>query len=136
MLSPLEIYIEVEPVPLARSRTVFSGGKVHSYTPQKSADFEKYLKAYFEKYKEHYFPKGTPIKLTCIFYRTKSHWALKAETIPARKPDTDNLGKIICDSGNGILWYDDAQISSLILIKRWTAKEYPFIYIKIEEDKL
>lgn len=136
MLKPLELYIEVEPVPLARSRVVFSGGKVHSYTPQKSFEFEQYLKVYLEKYKEYYFPQGTPIKLTVCFYRTKSHWLKKAELLPYRRPDLDNFCKSLYDSGNGILWYDDCQITAMIAEKRWTVKEYPYIYLKIEEDSL
>jgi Holliday junction resolvase RusA-like endonuclease len=131
----LEIEIPLEPVPLARSRVVFRQGKVHSFTPLKTAEFQAKLREIFTQYKEYYFPIGTPIKLTEVFYRTKSHWALKAETIPARKPDLDNFLKQN-DSMNKILFYDDAQVSQICAKKRWTNREYPYILIKMEVDTL
>lgn len=136
MLKPLEIEIPLEPVPLARPRVVFRQGKVHSYTPPKTVEFKNKLIEIFSQYKDYYMPIGTPIKLTCIFYRTKSHWALKAETIPARKPDCDNMGRGITDAGNKILYYDDAQISCLNLSKRWSNRKYGWIYFKMEVDTL
>lgn len=133
-MKTLEIEIPLEPVPLARSRVVFRQGKVHSYTPLKTTEFKKKLCEIFTQYKDYYVPIGTPIKLTLIFYRIKSHWALKAETIPARKPDCDNMGKGCLDSGNKILWYDDAQVSNLVLMKRWSLRKEGYIYLKMEAD--
>lgn len=36
------------------------------------------------------------------------------------KPDCDNLGKLICDAMNGIVYGDDSQICDLIIRRRYT----------------
>ncbi|WXL80106.1 RusA family crossover junction endodeoxyribonuclease [Clostridium perfringens] len=39
---------------------------------------------------------------------------------PRKKPDADNIGKIILDSLNGIAYKDDSQIIELSVIKSYT----------------
>ena len=39
---------------------------------------------------------------------------------PTKKPDADNIAKIILDSLNGIAYKDDSQIVELRVIKRYT----------------
>ena len=39
---------------------------------------------------------------------------------PTKKPDADNIAKIILDSLNGIAYDDDSQIVELTVIKEWT----------------
>ncbi|HHD2713896.1 RusA family crossover junction endodeoxyribonuclease [Clostridium perfringens] len=39
---------------------------------------------------------------------------------PIKKPDADNIAKIILDSLNGIAYKDDSQIIELSVIKRYT----------------
>lgn len=36
---------------------------------------------------------------------------------PVKKPDADNIAKIICDALNGIAYRDDTQIISLKVLK-------------------
>jgi Holliday junction resolvase RusA-like endonuclease len=45
---------------------------------------------------------------TSILEKNMCLWGLKEHDV---KPDFDNLCKFYCDSGNGILWKDDAKIS-------------------------
>lgn len=35
------------------------------------------------------------------------------------RPDVDNLGKLVMDAANGVLWHDDAQLVSVTLSKRY-----------------
>lgn len=42
--------------------------------------------------------------------------------MPAKKPDADNIAKIICDSLNNVAYRDDTQVIELTVIKRY-AKE-------------
>ncbi|HHL2031183.1 RusA family crossover junction endodeoxyribonuclease [Clostridium perfringens] len=39
---------------------------------------------------------------------------------PTKKPDADNIAKIILDSLNGIAYKDDSQIIELMVVKRHT----------------
>jgi hypothetical protein len=40
----IEFFIAGTPVPKARARVVRQGGKIRSYTPSKTADYEMYVK--------------------------------------------------------------------------------------------
>ena len=50
---------------------------------------------------------------------------------PTKKPDWDNIGKIISDALNKFAFKDDAQITDAIIIKKYSRT--PKVYVKIEE---
>jgi Holliday junction resolvase RusA-like endonuclease len=132
-MDALEFEVDLEPVPKARNRVSWHGGKVHSYTPAKTAKFTTAFKQALEPYKDRCFPADTPLRLTICFYRTKSHWLKVAEKMPWRKPDLDNMLKNV-DCFNGIIIKDDAAFTTIITKKRWTTRGYGYITIKIEGD--
>lgn len=116
-----------EPQGKARARTVRSGGKVHSFTPQKTADYEELVRrAWLASGETGYFNK-TPIavKILAYFQIPKSVSKKKREEMlddferPTKKPDADNIAKIICDGLNGIAYGDDAQVVDLEVTKYW-----------------
>lgn len=117
-----------EPQGKARARTVRSGGKVHSFTPQKTADYEELVRrAWLASGETGYYNK-TPIavKILAYFQIPKSVSKKKREEMlddfvrPTKKPDADNIAKIICDGLNGIAYGDDAQVVDLEVTKYWT----------------
>jgi Holliday junction resolvase RusA-like endonuclease len=71
-----------------------------------------------------------------VFYRTKSKYLPQREMLPFRKPDLDNLLKLLSDAANGLLFVDDSQLTSINVKKRWTDKEYGYITVRLEEDSL
>lgn len=113
-----------EPVAMARHRTTRSG---HTYTPKKTADAKCNI-AYAVSQQYKGLPLDSPLRLTAIFYFTppqnlikKYPAELKAEAIPViKRPDADNLVKLICDALNGILWTDDKLIVDVRAIKRYS----------------
>ena len=135
-MKPIYLLIQVEPCPKGRPRTSWHNGKVHTYNPDKTRLAQEYIVDLLQKYQGQGFGVHVPVKLTCVFYRTKSIWLPKRETLPCRKPDLDNFLKLLSDSMNHILVADDAQITTINMAKRWTDKEYPYITIKLEEDSL
>lgn len=50
---------------------------------------------------------------------------------PTKKPDIDNIVKIILDAMNKFAFKDDTQVTKLEVEKRYS--EIPRVYIKIEE---
>jgi Holliday junction resolvase RusA-like endonuclease len=54
-------------------------------------------------------PATGPVRLTLVFVRNRK---------PDAVPDGDNLAKMVMDSGNGILWDDDARVVELHAVKR------------------
>ena len=57
---------------------------------------------------------------------------LKNEILPTKKPDLDNIAKIVLDSLNGIAYYDDSQIVDLNITKRYAA--LPQVYVELLYD--
>jgi Holliday junction resolvase RusA-like endonuclease len=132
----IRIEIQTEPVAKARARTVIVNGQCHSYTPERTRDAQDLIRLRVMRHQEQCFGEHIPVKLTIVFYRTKSKWLSKKETLPMRKPDLDNMGKLIQDSLNGVLYKDDAQITSLSFKKKWTDRSEGYITIRLEEDTL
>lgn len=52
--------------------------------------------------------------------------------MPLKKPDSDNIAKIVLDSLNKLAFDDDAQVVELTVIKRWT-EEQERIEFELEE---
>ena len=50
---------------------------------------------------------------------------------PTRKPDFDNIGKIICDALNGIAYRDDAQIVDALVRKFYS--DIPRVIVEISD---
>ena len=48
---------------------------------------------------------------------------------PTRKPDFDNIGKVICDALNGIAYRDDAQIVDALVRKFYS--DTPRVIVEI-----
>lgn len=59
---------------------------------------------------------------------------LKGDILPTKKPDSDNIIKIILDALNGVCYHDDAQIYSINFEKKYA--EIPETKIIIKEIEL
>lgn len=56
----------------------------------------------------------------------------KGTELPCKKPDADNIAKIICDAMNGIVYKDDAQICELTVIKRFVCEgQEPYVSVQV-----
>lgn len=136
MSKSIRITIQVEPTAKGRPRTSYRNGVVRTYTPQKTQNAQEFIKARLLRHRQQAFPAGVPLHLTCTFYRTKSRYLPRRETIPWRKPDLPNFLSLVCDAMTKMLYDDDAQISYVTMKKRWTNKPYGYITIKLELDQL
>ena len=112
-----------------------------TYTPSKTAAYESIIRAcYLAKYKGEPFPKDTALCITimAVFQPPKStpkKWLarmLEHVIRPIKKPDWDNIGKVVCDSLNGHAWHDDAQITTAHVYKRYGPE--PYVEVAISED--
>ena len=54
------------------------------------------------------------------------------EISPTKKPDADNIGKVVLDALNKVAFKDDNQVSSLFIEKRYSEDEEK---IEIEVDE-
>lgn len=110
------------------------------YTPPATQKFEQKIKnAFLEKYTLKEL-SDKPIKAVIIAefeppksISKKKRLELIEEVIDyTKKPDIDNISKIILDALNGIAYKDDNQISKLEVIKRYSYENK--IIVKLEEN--
>ena len=102
-------------------------GRVHTYTPDKTADYEGLVRERYRQAEGVRFPDEAAIRLriTAGFPAPKSASRknrarmLAGEQRPAQRPDWDNIGKIIADALNGTAYRDDAQV-----VEAWVEKVY------------
>ena len=111
-----------------RARTVSRGGSTHSYTPPKTASYERLIA---EQYKLS-FPGQKPLTgalelvlraympIPASWPQSKKAKALSGIIKPTVKPDCDNVAKCM-DALNGIAWEDDKQITFLAVTKEYSA---------------
>lgn len=109
------------------------------YTPTKTKDYETLVEEYFLlKYPRFKLLEGR-LKVSIIAYFTIPKSTKKSDInemlenniSPTKKPDIDNIVKIILDSMNRFAFKDDTQITKLDVEKRYDLEEK--IYVKIEE---
>lgn len=96
--------VEGEPQGKQRPRILKSG---HRFTPRKTTDYEQLVKLkYWQSAKGFKFDKGVPLKISINAYlgipkstsRVKRANMLSNKIVPTKKPDADNIAKIILDA--------------------------------------
>ena len=109
------------------------------YTPLKTKDYETLVKQYFRLKYPRYETLENRIHVKIISYfkilkSTNKHNAeemLNGNLSPTKKPDIDNIIKVILDALNKMAFKDDNQITRIEVEKVYSTEEK--VYIKIEE---
>ena len=57
----------------------------------------------------------------------------KGTLSPRTKPDLDNIGKIVLDALNGVIWKDDSAVVSLLIRKLYSEKDFMNVCIECVE---
>ena len=98
------------------------------YTPTKTKDYECLIEQYFllkyPRFKQ--IEQRVKVSIIAYFDIPKSN-----EISPTKKPDIDNIAKIVLDAMNKFAFKDDTQITKLEVEKKYGNEEK--IVIKIEE---
>lgn len=110
-----------------------------AYTPGNTKDYEMLIKQYFKiKYPKYETLEGRiNVKIVAYFEPPKQTSKKQVELMlennisPTKKPDIDNVIKIILDALNKMAFKDDSQITKLDIEKVYAKEEK--IYVKIEE---
>ena len=132
----IRFYVPSKPQGKARARTFYnkSLGRMQSMTPDKTVLYENNIIHSFIKSagEERELLQG-PVQI-CIaaYYPVPKSTARKVreqigegKILPTKKPDADNIAKVVCDALNQIAYGDDAQIVRLIVTKHFEDKENP-----------
>ncbi|WP_338912759.1 RusA family crossover junction endodeoxyribonuclease [Clostridium perfringens] len=101
----------------------------HAFTPKDTVQYEKLVRECYKQQDGRYL-EGSIKALIIAYYKIPKSYSKKCVQAirdglekPTKKPDADNIAKIILDSLNGIAYKDDSQIIELIVIKRYTEDE-------------
>ena len=129
--------------PMGKQRPKFSraGSFVKTYTPEATANYEQWVKlSYMQQRGDTAVieDKEIAVTITAYFKIPASVSKKKAEQMrlgyirPTKKPDFDNIAKIICDALNGLAYKDDAAIVSAIVEKYYATDDEPKVIVEIK----
>lgn len=134
----IEFVVPGEPQGKARPRIVTRNGYTHAYTPKGTVAYEELVKScYVAAAKGRTFgDREVCLEIVANFGIPKSASKAKRESMlsgevrPAKKPDVDNIVKVVADALNGIAYNDDKQIIECCCSKKYS--EEPCVLVRIE----
>lgn len=136
-----KITFEIPGEPTAKGRPRFSrqGPYVRTFTPEKTANYENLVKLEYERQSggAYFGETNLDVQIVACFGIPKSTSKKKREAMlrgaicPAKKPDCDNVLKIVCDALNGVAYADDKQIVKAGVVKMYL--DVPKVVVSISE---
>lgn len=126
----------------ARPRFRKIGNYVSTYNPKQTTEYEKLVKlSAIEQCKDKLNKEYTGVVkmyITAYFKPNKSiskkQYNLLIGKEYLKKPDSDNIAKIICDSLNGVAYKDDSQVAYLEIEKYYAEEERVEVIIEYENN--
>ena len=137
----IKFIIPGKPQGNARPRVVrMKSGRSMSYTPDKTVAYEELVRQRFlAEAHGRRFADDAPIDIIITAFlgipksasKRKQKQMTSGALFPMKKPDLDNVMKIVCDALNGFAFRDDAQIVNAKICKRWSS-DIPSVWVTIE----
>jgi len=143
------IKFEVAGVPQGKGRPKFcSRGKfVTAYTPKKTKEYELMIRGAYLQYLMETGDNANRIgsKAFCMdviagfnvpasLSKKKQHELLCHES-HTKKPDIDNIIKVVADALNGVAYNDDSQMVQVIGVKQYTSNPTSLIIVMSWEEE-
>lgn len=127
-----------EPVGKARPRFARTpSGNVKAYTPAKTAGYERYVAMLYRASGGKLNDGAVMINITAYYKMpqklSKARFSdmLNGVLLPTKKPDIDNVVKIILDALNSVAYTDDSHIVRLSAEKSYAIN--PSVEVEIDE---
>lgn len=134
------IWVEGEPQGKGRPRFSTRNGFATAYTPKKTSDYEKLIAhEYIRSADCEMFLGEVSVEINAYFDIPKSTTKKKRKQIieenlmPQKKPDIDNIAKIVLDALNGVGWQDDKQVVQLTTTKYYAHNDRAGVEIIISD---
>lgn len=121
-----------------KARPRFNTKTGRAFTPGDTITYENWIKCCYQEQDGKFIDGPVKARIEVYYKIPKSYTKKRVQAIrdglemPLKKPDSDNIAKIVLDSLNKIAFDDDAQVVELIVIKRWT-EEQERIEFELEE---
>ena len=133
----IKLTIPGEPCAKQRPRTTKQG---HTYTPQKTVNYETLVRELYILQNFRQQLEGELVMTVRAYFTIpKSASKKKAADMaggrirPDKRPDWDNVGKVISDALNGLAYRDDSQIGSAT-VEKWYSLEPRVEVILMESE--
>lgn len=134
----MRISITVPGEPVGKARPKFSND--HAYTPQKTRDYEETVALLYKSAAKGFkFARHVPVDVRIRAYygvpesdsnRQRSR-KLSGSVRPCKKPDADNVAKIVLDALNKLAYFDDAQVVEFQIRKFYSDR--PRVEVIVQE---
>ena len=121
-----------------KQRPRFNTKTGRAFTPGDTITYENWIKCCYQEQCGKFIDGAVKARIYVYYKIPKSYTKKRVQAIrdglemPLKKPDSDNIAKIVLDSLNKIAFDDDAQVVELIVIKRWT-EDQERIEFELEE---
>lgn len=140
----LSCWVPVPPTPKGRPR--FSRRSGRAYTPAATEAAERTLRGELahattlgQTPPMRHWPAAGALVLELRFtLAIPASWSKKKRAAAAEgrlshtsRPDVDNLGKLVMDAANGVLWGDDSQLTTVVLMKNYGAT--PGVWLSLSQ---
>ena len=110
----------------AKARPRFNTKTGHAVTPKDTVNYENWVKICYQQQDGKHIDGPARATINIYYKVPKSYTKKRLKAIrdgidyPCKKPDADNVAKIILDSLNKIAYDDDSQVVELMVNKLWT----------------
>ena len=132
------IYFRIPGKAVGKGRPRFTKNG-HTFTPDGTRNYEELVRAlYRSKCKDE--PTSEPVIVNINIYTTPAKSLTKKKKtelmkkLPMKKPDLDNVAKIILDALNEVAWQDDTQVVALTVRRVWNNEDYVCVTIIKENE--
>lgn len=144
------ITLTIPGVPVAKGRPRFRNRRtkagaefVQTYSPEKTRSYDAVVRTLAELAMAGRPPLTGPLQVNFVAFlpiprswsKKRATSALEGRVLPTYRPDLDNMIKNVFDGSNGILFADDAQITDVVMSKRYSDRPRAvFEIIELDPD--
>jgi len=128
----LKFTIDGEPTGKARPRVT----KFGTYNMETTVLYENLVQISYKQQCKEFFEGSLIVTITACFgvpksvSKKKRALMLDGHIFPNKKPDIDNIAKIILDALNGIAYKDDTQVIWLVVRKKYDERAHVDVSIE------
>ncbi|AJP10614.1 RusA family crossover junction endodeoxyribonuclease [Clostridioides difficile] len=133
----MRVNFTIDGEPVGKERPRFNLATKRTYTPNKTKSYEELIKWLYQSKVKYRFTGYIKMTIRCYYSIAKSNSKKVKEQKrnnvlrPSKKPDIDNVIKVVADSLNGIAYKDDTQIVEVVASKYYSDK--PRVEVMIED---
>lgn len=138
----MKVSFNVPGEPVGKGRPIFArvGDSVKTCTPRKTQAYEERVRAaYWAAGGPHLGDRALCIRIVAYcpiparVSKARRYAMARGFELPTKKPDCDNILKIICDALNRCAYDDDKQIVSAVVLKKYA--EIPRVEVMLYDGE-